>query len=91
MERKDALTLLNIYKTEKELNRSLYPEDLVNRRYLAKHTAKTALAEYHANNWLLEDNLQGANVYKLSHAGLDAICAYRDIRNEVNLLNRRAI
>ncbi len=83
MDRKIALTLFDIYKVEKELGRAVYPDDLVSRQVLSKNAAQHMVDQFYFKNWLIQETKKGANVYRLSRAGIDGMCSYRDIKLQI--------
>ena len=86
MKKQDANTLFEIYKLQKEQNRNIYPEDLVNRQILSKRSCQTKVRDLLSNGFLKEINEMGANVYNLSLKGIYGMCAYRDIKIEYERL-----
>ncbi len=87
MKKTDANTLFEIYKLQNELERNVYPEDLINRQILSKRSGQRRVRELLEAGFLQEINEQGANVYNLSLKGIDGMCAYRDIRIEYEHYN----
>lgn len=87
MKKSDANVLFEIYKLQNELNRNIYPEDLINRQVLSKQGGQGKVRELLESDFLEANNNQGANIYHVSVKGIDSMCAYRDIRIEYDRYN----
>ncbi len=83
MDRTEALQFYEMYKLQKEYGRNIYPVELRGHRICSGKSAKNLVEKLLASNALAEENVQGANTYRITRTGMAMLESYLDIRREI--------
>ena len=84
MKREDAILLSKIYKVQKEIGREVQVGDIVSRMIIPNGSCKQKLEEFKELGFLEETVLLGANQYSVTLPAIDQMCAYRDVKRDID-------
>ena len=83
MKRKEALTLLKIWKLEKKYNRPVYQQELLGHHICGKKQSQDVIYQLFSDGFLTEHVIHGANAYSVNRRGQAGMEAYLDIKREM--------
>ncbi|MBR1671085.1 MAG: hypothetical protein IJ695_10355 [Butyrivibrio sp.] len=83
MDRETATKLFELHKLEKEYGRGVYPEELHAHGVCTKSQVGPLIENLMETFSVIEENVQGANTYRLSNIGLAHLESYLDFKREL--------
>lgn len=83
MEREVANKLFKLYKLEKECDRGIYPEELHTHGICTRSQVKPLIEKLVNASCLIEENVRGANAYRISKRGIINLESYLDLKREM--------
>lgn len=86
MERTTALQLFEIYKLQKNYGRNIYPEELRGHNICSGSRAKSLIEELKDVFAIEEENVQGANTYRVTNIGIAQLESYLDLKRQLPAL-----
>ena len=83
MERDLALKLFAIYKLQNEYKRNIYPDELRTHGICTRSQIKPLIDDLKVHHDIEEENIQGANTYRVTNIGISHLQSYLDIKREL--------